>query len=87
MYAFEYDAEKSQANKEKHGIDFEAAQILWLDSDLVEVPATTSDEPRFLVIGKILDKFWSAIITYRGSNIRLISVRRSRKEEINIYES
>jgi uncharacterized protein len=60
---------------------------LWLDGNLIQVPARTLDEPRFMVIGKILDKHWSAIFTYRSRNIRIISVRRSRREEIQIYES
>jgi uncharacterized DUF497 family protein len=50
-------------------------------------PARASDEPRHLVIGAIGDEYWSAVITYRNSNIRLISVRRSRKEESALYES
>jgi uncharacterized DUF497 family protein len=83
---FEYDSEKSDANKKKHGIDFSAAQVLWNDPDRIEVPALTADEPRFLVIGMIDGKHWSGIITYRGENIRIISVRRSRKEEVDIYE-
>lgn len=84
---FEFDSKKSQSNKKKHGIDFYQAQALWDDSDLIEIPARTSDEPRFLVIGKISAVHWSAIITYRREKIRIISVRRSRKEEIDIYES
>ncbi len=84
---FEFDANKSRTNKTKHGIDFFDAQILWNDADLIEIPFKTSDEPRYLVVGKILKKYWSAIITYRSENIRIISVRRSRKEEIEIYES
>jgi len=84
---FEFDSKKSQSNKKKHGIDFSQAQALWDDSDLIEIPARTSDEPRFLVIGKISGEHWSAVITYRREKIRIISVRRSRKEEINIYES
>ena len=87
MYSFEYDEKKNGSNKAKHGIDFVEAQALWLDSNLIEIPALTSDEPRFLIIGKILDKHWSAVATYRSGNIRLISVRRSRIEEIEIYES
>jgi uncharacterized protein len=85
--AFEYDANKSAENKRKHGIDFEEAQELWTDADLVEIPARTIDEPRWLLIGKIDQKHWSAVITRREDNIRLISVRRSRDEEIAIYES
>ncbi|MBE9260330.1 MULTISPECIES: BrnT family toxin [Aphanizomenonaceae] len=87
MMEFEFDANKSATNKTKHNIDFIEAQKLWRDTHLVEVPANTTDEPRFLVIGKIADKHWSAVITYRSDKIRIISVRRSRTEEANIYES
>lgn len=85
--AFEFDEDKSRANREKHGIDFVHAQALWHDPDLIEIPALTADEPRFLVIGRIDGKHWSAVITYRGANIRIISVRRSRSEEVATYES
>ena len=78
---------RARANDEKHGIDFEEAQALWTDLDRLEIPAKTLDEPRYLVIGKISGKYWSAVITYRGENIRIISVRRSRDEEIELYES
>ena len=84
---FEFDEVKSQANKSKHGIDFVEAQTLWLDEMFVEVPARTEDEPRFLVVGMISEKHWSAVITYRGEKVRLISVRRARAEEVAIYES
>ena len=84
---FEFDEAKSQANKSKHGIDFVEAQALWLDEMLVEIPARTKDEPRFVVVGMISGRHWSAVITYRGERIRLISVRRARVEEVSIYES
>lgn len=84
---FEFDKKKSDINKSKHSIDFNEAQELWLDSDLLEIPLKTSDEERFIVIGKIAGKHWSGIITYRDDNIRIISVRRSRKEEVELYES
>jgi uncharacterized DUF497 family protein len=83
---FELDESKSQANSAKHGIDFLAAQALWLDELLIEVPARTVDEPRFLVIGRIDGKHYSAVITYREQRVRIISVRRSRQEEVAIYE-
>ena len=86
MLAFEFDESKSRANLEKHGIDFAQAQVLWSDPDLIEIPAVTVDEPRLLVIGRIDGKHWSAVITYRSENIRIISVRRSRSEEVAIYE-
>ena len=83
---FEFDPNKSISNFSKHGIDFDVAQNLWDDPDLLEIPAKTTDEPRCLVVGKIDGKHWSAVITYRDNNIRLISVRRSRPEEIGLYE-
>ena len=87
MITFEFDEIKSQANLLKHGIHFIDAQMLWDDPSLLEIPAKIEDEPRYLMIGLIQSKHWSAIITYRGSNVRLISVRRSRTEEVALYES
>ncbi|MCX6036243.1 MAG: BrnT family toxin [Chloroflexi bacterium] len=84
---FEFDPAKSLLNREKHGIDFEEAQSLWDDENRLEIPAKTVDEPRYLLIGQINGKFWSAVITYRGENVRIISVRRSRDEEMELYES
>jgi len=83
---FEFDPSKSKINKKKHGIDFIEAQALWEDPDILEIPAKTTDEQRFLVIGQIAVKHWAGVITYRGTNIRIISVRRAREEEIEIYE-
>lgn len=87
MNFFEFDAAKSESNRTKHGIDFVEAQGLWSDPMLLEIPAKTDDEPRYLVIGLIDEKHWSAVITYRVGNVRLISVRRARTEEVALYES
>ena len=84
---FEFDQKNSEKNKKKHGVDFVEAQALWDDPDLLEIPARTEDEPRFLVVGKIGMKHWSGIITYRRQKVRIISVRRARNEEIELYES
>ena len=87
MNSFEFDPAKSDSNRAKHGIDFVEAQSLWNDPMLLEIPANTDDEPRYLTIGQIDGKHWSAVITYRGANVRLISVRRARTEEVALYES
>ncbi len=84
---FEFDPRKSLANRAKHGIDFSDAQQLWDDPGLIEVPARTSDEPRWLVVGRIGERYWSAVVTRRADRVRIISVRCARKEEIVIYES
>lgn len=84
---FEFDQQKSKSNAKKHGIDFIEAQQLWDDPNAIEIPAVTTDEARFLTIGLIGEKYWSAVTTPRGRNTRIISVRRARKEEVRIYES
>jgi uncharacterized DUF497 family protein len=82
---FEFDEAKSFSNKTKHGIDFIAAQELWDDPLRIETPALSSDEPRSQVVGRIGGKVWSAFITLRGENIRIISVRRARDNEEEHY--
>ena len=84
---FQYDQRKSASNLKKHGIDFEQAQLLWDDPNLVELSARSDDEPRSIVIAHLNGQYWSAIFTNRGDYIRLISVRRSRKAEVELYES
>ena len=87
MLNFEFDEAKSRVNVGKHGIDFDEAQELWKDSFLVEIPAKTEEEVRFLVVGRIAGRHWSAVVTPRGDALRIISVRRARKEEVALYES
>ena len=83
---FEYDPDKSAANKVKHGVDFAEARALWEDPRLLEAPARTDDEPRFLVVGRLRGRHWSAVCVRREGSIRIISVRRARKREIERYE-
>lgn len=85
---FEYDENKSKSNKLKHNIDFEEARELWSDPYAFEISSLVGEEEeRFLVLGQIASKNYTAIITYRGANIRTISVRKSREKEIRFYES
>ncbi len=84
---FEFDPEKSVRNRLKHGIDFEEVQALWDDPYVLEIPARRTEEPRYLVIGMLGNETWSTVIAYRGENIRIISARRARREELEWYES
>ena len=84
---FVFDEAKSRDNKEKHGIDFIEAQALWLDADRLCLTARSGDEARFIIVGRIDETNWSAVITYRGDVVRLISVRRSHPREVRAYES
>jgi len=77
---FEYDPQKSNSNKQKHGIDFEESKSLWLDINRLEVQAKSDDEPGYALIS-----FYTAFYTIRDGRIRLISVRRSRKGERSLY--
>ncbi len=86
MPEFEFDSAKSEANLLKHGIDFTEAQTLWRDTHRIEVPARTTDELRWMVIGRIGGRVWSAVVTYRDEHVRIISVRPSRENEVTIYE-
>ena len=84
---FEYNELKSKINKDKHGIDFEQSQKIWEDQMMLEVFLNFPDEDRYICIGKIDNKYWSTIITYREKYVRIISVRRARKKEIEHYEN
>ncbi len=83
---FEFDPVKSAANKDKHGIDFAEAQALWQDNGLADAPVVSDGEPRFLVIGRIDGRYWTAVCTLRGKVVRIISVRRARNTEVKFYD-
>jgi uncharacterized DUF497 family protein len=83
---FDWNEDKSKINKAKHGIDFETAKNLWLDEDRVEIQAPHPIGDRKIIIGKYHDKLWAGICTMRDDTIRIISVRRARRREVNLYE-
>ena len=85
MAEFEFDPEKSSANRIKHGLDFEMAQQIWEDPDALQFPARFMDEERFVLIGRIGARLWTAIFTYRGKAVRIVSVRRAREDEKERY--
>ena len=82
---FEFDAKKSLRNKQKHGVDFNQIQKLW-KSPFVELVSKYEDEPRRLVIGTLADTVWTVIVTHRDEKIRIISARRAREDEKEVYQ-
>lgn len=84
---FEFDQKKSASNMSTHGLDFIDGQELWEDPERLEVPAKTDGEQRYMLIGKISNKYWSAVFTIRDEKTRIISIRRSRTKEVNAYEN
>jgi len=81
---FEFDSKKSEINEQKHGINFADAQQLWLVENVI-LQSKFSDEIRFLLIAELVSVCWTAIFTKRGAKIRIISVRRSRKNEKEFF--
>jgi uncharacterized DUF497 family protein len=83
---FEFDAEKSKRNKEKHGFDFVEAQELW-DVEHVVIPAKiVDDETRYVIIGKIGNRLKMAVYTRRGRVTRLITYHAADRRLQRIYE-
>ena len=85
--SFEWDPIKSATNNTKHGLDFEKARDLWRDDNRVEIHVPFPDEERFIIIGKLNNKHWTAVYTLRGAIIRIISLRRSREKEVKLYDN
>jgi uncharacterized protein len=83
---FEWDPNKSESNQRKHGIDFETAKAIWFDQNRVEIEAPYPVENRWIVIGMVAGRVWTAIYTLRGGVARIISVRRAREKEVQLYE-
>lgn len=81
---FEYNLNKSKSNKAKHGVDFEEAKSIWLEDHII-LPAITRGEKRFMIIGRIGASLFSCVFTIRKNNIRIISSRKSRKNERRIF--
>lgn len=83
---FEYDEAKSESNLGKHGIDFEEAQELWEDDEMMEFPIEFKGEDRFGVMARYGGSTWVAICTMRGGAVRIISVRRASAKEASAYD-
>lgn len=84
---FEWDPLKSATNNTKHGIDFETAKNLWRDENRIEIHVPYPDEARFIIVGRLNNKHWTAVYTMRDAKIRIISVRRSREKEVQLYDN
>ena len=83
---FEWDTIKSATNQETHGVDFETAQSLWRDKSRIEIQAPFPTEDRWILLGRLHGRVWAAVYTLRGDSVRIISVRRARKREVELYE-
>ena len=86
---FEWDENKNKSNQEKHEIDFNDAKDVFEDPKSIETEDTRKEygEKRFIIIGKARNVILTVVYTIRATAIRLISARRSRRNERNNYNS
>jgi uncharacterized DUF497 family protein len=83
---FEYDPEKSQKNKERHGIDFDEAQELWKVPHTIFPAKASFGEVRYFILGQLFGRVYMAIFTYRGLLTRIISCHKADERWIREYE-
>ena len=87
---FEWDPNKNEINKRKHGISFEEAQTVFFDecAILFDDPDHSETEDRFIILG-LSQRERLCIVShcYRGADeiIRIISARKATKTETNFY--
>jgi len=86
---FEWDLQKSELNKIKHGVSFQEAIEIWQAVHLSanDIASSIEGESRSATIGFIQGKLHTAIWTQREDKIRIISVRRARNGEKEVFKS
>lgn len=84
---FEWDEAKNKENQKKHGVAFPVAVSLWNEThvEIENLAYSEEGETRSAMMGWIANKVYVAIWTRRDGKIRLISVRRARKNEEKIF--
>ena len=89
---FEWDPNKNEKNKKKHGVSFEEARTVFFDeyAVLFDDPDHSDEEERFLILG-LSQRENLCIVShcYRGADelIRIISARKATKSETAFYTS
>lgn len=82
---FDWDPAKSASNEAKHGLSLASASALWA-GPVVALPSKHPGELRQLAIGLIEGRHWTVVYVPRGNRLRLISARRSRKNEKTLFQ-
>ena len=82
----EYDPTKSDKNQHERGFSFALANEFELDTAVIRIDIRKQyDEPRFNAIGYIGLRLYHMTFTVRVDVIRIISLRKSNKREVNRY--
>lgn len=82
----EWDMDKNEINKKKHGISFEAAALVFADEYYLELydDEHSMDEDRYIAIGLVEDILF-VVHTMRNESVRIISARLATKQERKFY--
>ena len=86
---FEWDPEKASRNLAKHGVTFEEAQDVFVDTLFITFadPDHSGGEARYLILGRSKSgRLLVVSYTERGRSIRLISAREATRRERRAYE-
>ena len=83
----EWDPEKAEANRKKHGVDFADAATALSDEHALTRPDDEPDEERFLTLGMdALGRILLVVYSWRDDLVRLISARKASPSERRQYE-
>ena len=86
--SIEFDPAKDASNLRKHGVSLVEGDGVPDDPLVLVVEDTDSEgEQRYVGLGRnFVGQICDVVYTYRGENIRLISVRKPSSKEVKAYE-
>ncbi len=84
---FEWDGAKAWSNFTKHGVSFEGACRVFLDTNRLEAEDDRMDyrETRYYTLGEVEGVVLYVVYTWRGRLRRLISARKATGRERRKY--
>ncbi len=84
---YEWDEHKRKANLQKHGVDFrEIEKFDWVSALVLEDQRKDYGESRYRAMGRIGSRLHALVFTLRDKNLRVISLRKANRREVNNYE-
>jgi uncharacterized DUF497 family protein len=84
---FEWDEAKRFGDLRKHGVDFiHVLDFDWETAVRFEDNRRPYGELRWLALGKIGERLHTLVYTIRRGRTRVISLRRSKRQEVAVYE-
>ncbi len=83
----EFDSKKDAINQQKHGISLAMAEFLDWEMAIIEQDSRFEyGEVRFIGLSPLDVRLYTVVFIIRSPNIRVISLRKSNKKEVQRYE-